>query len=253
SSFSFLRDRVWDKIKGWQSKLLSMAGKEVLIKAILQAVPVYAMQIFRLPRRVLSDLERLFSNFWWHERQNRRFHWAKWKKICQPKALGGMGFKELDHFNKSLLAKQAWRLLKFPERLPSRIIKAKYYPNCSFEEAQLGRRPSFTWRSIFSVKTLVQNGSRWRIGDGRSINIWNDRWLSAYPISRPRINNHEGGIPTTVADIRTGQQGWNVELIRQTFSPKETSMILPLPLSDISASDELYWHPTTSGLFTVKS
>ncbi|EPS65376.1 hypothetical protein M569_09402 [Genlisea aurea] len=64
---------------------------------------------------------------------------------------------------------------------------------------------------------------------------------------------YEGDIPTTVADIRTGQQGWNVELIQQTFSPHETSMILSLPLSDISTSDELYWHPTTSGLFTVKS
>ncbi|EPS65158.1 hypothetical protein M569_09621 [Genlisea aurea] len=88
--------------------------------------------------------------------------------------------------------------------------------------------------SIFSVKTLVQNGPRWRIGDGRSINIWNDRWFSAHPISRPKLNNHEGDMPTTVADIR------------QTFSPQETSLILSLPLSDISTLDELYWHPTTS-------
>lgn len=46
SFFNFIKLRVLDKISSWQSKWFSSGGKEVLIKAIAQAVPAYAMSIF---------------------------------------------------------------------------------------------------------------------------------------------------------------------------------------------------------------
>ena len=42
-TFAYLKDRIWKRVQGWKEKLLSKAGKEILIKAVAQAIPSYAM------------------------------------------------------------------------------------------------------------------------------------------------------------------------------------------------------------------
>ena len=41
--FAYLKERIWQRIQGWKERLLSKAGKEILIKAVAQAIPVFAM------------------------------------------------------------------------------------------------------------------------------------------------------------------------------------------------------------------
>ena len=41
SSFNYIKERVWRKLQGWEKKLLSQVGREVLIKAVVQAIPTY--------------------------------------------------------------------------------------------------------------------------------------------------------------------------------------------------------------------
>ncbi|KAK4394024.1 hypothetical protein Sango_1873200 [Sesamum angolense] len=72
-----VQDRLWSRIEGWNSKLLSQAGRVVLIKYVLQSIPTYLMSCFRMPDYVLEEVERTSANFLWHNRGEKRTHWLR--------------------------------------------------------------------------------------------------------------------------------------------------------------------------------
>ena len=77
--FSYLKDHIWRKIQGWQQVRLSIAGRDVLIKSVAQAVPQYYMSAFLLPPSLLQE-HRLINSFWWGMNKDgkRSINWLKW-------------------------------------------------------------------------------------------------------------------------------------------------------------------------------
>ena len=152
NTFAQLKLRVSNKLAGWKEKLFSSAGKEVLIKAVAQAVPSYTMSCFKLPNTLCDELTGMVRQFWWGQvKDEKKLAWMSWEKMCLPKEKGGMGFRDLKLFNLALLAKQGWRLQTNTSSLFYCVYKAKYFPRCDFLEANLGRQPSFAWRSIWAA------------------------------------------------------------------------------------------------------
>lgn len=164
--------KVLSKISNWQHKLFSSGGKEILIKAVAQAVPAYAMSMFKIPLGLCNDIPRAMTRFWWGAKEDKKgIHWGKLEKLSYAKIKGGLGFRDVSCFNQVLLAKQGWRLLQNPESLVAKVIKARYYKNTDFLNAKVGLSPSFIWRSILWGRQVLQKGTRWRIGNGEKIQI----------------------------------------------------------------------------------
>ena len=63
-SFNFIKEKVWRKLQGWEAKLLSQVGREVLLKAIIQAIPTYTMGCFKLPVSLCNEIDSLIKKFW---------------------------------------------------------------------------------------------------------------------------------------------------------------------------------------------
>ncbi|MDV3194009.1 MAG: hypothetical protein Q8835_03080, partial [Sweet potato little leaf phytoplasma] len=67
---------------GWNEKLFSVGGKEVLIKAVIQSIPTYTMCCFQLPKGLCDDIHKICAKFWWGEiGDKKKIHWASWKKL----------------------------------------------------------------------------------------------------------------------------------------------------------------------------
>ena len=83
-----------------------------------------------------------------------------------------LGFHNLKAFNIALLAKQGWRLQSNTRSLVHRVLKTRYFPDRDFLHAELGRTPSYAWRSIMATQDVVKaghTGHQWQVGDGTSI------------------------------------------------------------------------------------
>ena len=65
-------DRVTKRINGWKEKLLSKYGcKGDLNQIYRQAVPTYAMMIFKIPINIYKGMADAISQFWWGDNDDK--------------------------------------------------------------------------------------------------------------------------------------------------------------------------------------
>ena len=94
----------------------------------------------------------------------------------------------------------------------------------------MGHNPSYAWRSIWNAMEIVREGSRWTVGDGISINIWEDRWLptpSTFKVITPQVDI--GDTPQVPSLIDPITRRWRLERLHQFFLPMDITAIMSIP------------------------
>lgn len=63
NTFRIFKEKIWAKTNSWKNNFLSQVGKEILIKAIIQAIPIFFMSVFKLPRMLCKEITLLIPDF----------------------------------------------------------------------------------------------------------------------------------------------------------------------------------------------
>ena len=64
NTFQQLKERLDKKLSRWKEKMLSHAGKEILIKAVAQTIPTYTMSVFKLLNTLCDEMTSMVCKFW---------------------------------------------------------------------------------------------------------------------------------------------------------------------------------------------
>ncbi|KAL5578506.1 hypothetical protein UlMin_020205 [Ulmus minor] len=163
-----------------------------------------------------------------------------WDKICVPKGDGGLGFRRMDDMNQALIAKWGWDLLTGKSSLCLSFLQAKYLRNGDFS-------------AILHSKDLLLQGACKRIGDGHSINIWEDPWVPKCINFKPKPRAAPPSDARLVKDLIARPGCWSIPKIRALFKHDDAKAILALPLLLQPKSDSWFWVYNSYGKFTTRS
>ncbi|BFG15190.1 hypothetical protein CerSpe_014650 [Prunus speciosa] len=255
-ALQYVKDRISGKMHGWKNLLLSQAGKEVLIKAVVQAIPAYPMSVFKFPITFCHELDSSIGNFWWGQSNgSNKVHWLSWENMGLAKIEGGMGFRNFSEFNNALLAAQGWRLLMHPNSLWASILRDKYFPNGDVLNAKKGARASWGWSSILEGIKVISRGAQWQVINGQNISLWHDRWLHPsidnQPLCPLNIEMCKEVRVATIIDPDT--RSWNLDSIRHLISPRVEVAICSTPIGSSAGVDRVIWPLNRHGQYSVKS
>nr|XP_025627922.1 uncharacterized protein LOC112721056 [Arachis hypogaea] len=105
--------KVEEKLNLWKVKVLNKAGKLVLIKSVLNSLPIYYLSLYKMPKAVADKLITLQRRFLWcKEDGNNGIPLVKWEVVQAPKKAGGLGVGDAVLKNTALLFKWWWRFFK---------------------------------------------------------------------------------------------------------------------------------------------
>jgi hypothetical protein len=273
ATWSTILDSMKRRLSSWNGRHLSIGGRLTLINSVLSSLPLYFFSFYKSPKSVILELVRLQRNFLWGGgMEGNKMCWVSWDRICQPKEKGGLGIKNLELFNDSLLCKWKWRCLVDREAPWYHLLQFRYGSlagNLLRQDGRIGiKKASIWWRHIWRLGSEEDGG--WfgsnisnKIGDGVDINFWKDKWMGTetmkdlFPDLFSKTNKPEGSVAHMGrwnGDVWQWKFDWNEEL---TATEIDNALYLLSLLHSVqlrrNERDSRRWVAHPVGSFTVQS
>jgi hypothetical protein len=172
----------------------------------------------------------------------RKVHWLTWEKLLKPKSMGETGFRDMCLFNQALLARQAWRLIQFPESMCAQLLKAKYYPRGELIDTMFPADVSASWRGVMHGLDLLKKGIIWRVNTGTKKQIWRDPWIPRPSSFKLSLKKGRSRFQWVSQLMRTDRREWDEVLVRPCLHPHDTDEVLKICLSKRGLDDYIAWH-----------
>ena len=152
-----LVDKVANRLPAWKANLLNRAGRTVLIKSTLSAIPTHTALVVSLSPWVIKCIDSGRRGFLWKGAQSARGGHCllAWPRVCRPAELGGLGIIDLQRFGYAL--RMRWLWLK-------RTDDVRPWQHLPDKEERV-------------VKEMFQASIYIELGDGNKALFWTDHWF----------------------------------------------------------------------------
>lgn len=166
-SFDYLIEKFEKRLNHWKANFLTHAGRLVLIKSVLDSIPIYAMGTIIIPPKVIAKLTAIARNFFWGGKHDKKsLAYVAWKEVTTPKGMGGLGLRSLTEMNRALMLKIVWKLAKGDDTQWVKELEAKYFPRGAFWSIQRRNRSSKFWKQIMQLRPMLEMHVAWKVGSG---------------------------------------------------------------------------------------
>eukprot|EP00253_Pinus_taeda_P013020 PITA_13020 len=236
ASWRMLLDKLEARLSSWTYRSLNIASRLILIKSVLQAMPLYLFSILAAPKWVLKAIRNLQRGFLWGSNGlNRKWALVKWAEVCQSKANGGLGLRDPLQSNSTMGAKVWWNWLVKPHIPWAKLWQAKYAPGSQWNEL-IRISPSITgsmiWNSAKIHSAFIQAYSFWESNTTNVSQFWQQQEPPDFCTWKP---------------ARSWQTDWQDETYDDIDKELLQRKIIPS-----SQQDKLRWGHTSRGIFTTK-
>lgn len=269
----------WEKIlanmerrcKHWTNRALNLAGRLVLTKAILQAIPQYMLSILPAPKGILDQMRSIQSTFLWGgNKEKRKWSLVAWKKLCRPKNRGGLNLVDPLITNRVCGAKIWWKWISSNNLPWATHWKEKYKPTSSILDLirmQDTPNGSPIWNHAQGNRSIIQNHCFWEIRNGTQALFWEDAWQQTpkleSPILTPLLHAHQSEGHNRVnhywnpVSEDPDWREWKIFDPDQYGIPQQIIHDLNQQLQKrkiriAAENDKLRWGPKGNGEFTLK-
>ena len=224
SFWELVISKVAKRLEGWKKAFLSKGGRLTLIEAVLSAIPIYYLSLFRMPPKVIKEIEKRMRTFLWKGADgDGGDHLVSWKLVARAKTKGGLGIGRLKEKNKALLFKWLWRFPLDQESIWAKVIKIKFGVHPNRWDAGVARRCTYRspWKYISFLYDEFRQWVGFKVGNGRRIRFWEDVWCDNMSLAnrferlyRVSLNKNCSIAQMLLPYVGSTLQGWDLHFYR---------------------------------------